>query len=96
MNVNDLDAILIGDPVEAMEAAKRLVKQNDATDVTTLLTIATCKTMRLWSRIAAIWTLGFIDEDAVSVAALRRIQQDQSEDVRIREHAAEALDDRLS
>ena len=92
MNVkaSDLDAILIGEPIEAMEAAKRIVNQNPR-DPTAFIALATNKVMGLWTRIAAIWLLGFIDHDGLSVPDLERIVQDQTEVEPIRDHAAEAI-----
>lgn len=92
MNVNDIDAILIGEPVEAMEAAKRLIAQHDIRHVETLITIASNKSLRLWSRIAAIYTLGFIDDDGASRSALGRIGRDKSEPAQVKSHALEALE----
>jgi hypothetical protein len=88
----DLDVILGSDPVEVMEAAKRLVDQHNPRHVETLVLIASTKTPRLWSRIAALWTLGFIDDDGISVPDLQRIAEDDSEPAEIKDHALEALE----
>jgi len=88
----DLDIILMGEPVEAMEAAKRLIAKNDQAHVETLIPIVKNKRAPLWSRIAAIYTLGFIDLDAVAVPTLRAIGGDYNESEMIRDHALEALE----
>jgi len=89
---DEIDAIFAGEPIEAMEAAKRLIHRHTATQLEVLIVIAGNKTLPIWSRIAAIYTLGFIDEDANSATVLRRIRYDLTERPEIRDHAAEALD----
>jgi len=44
-----------------------------------------------WSRIAATYALGFIDDKSKSAAVLTRILANRNEDEEIRTHAAEAL-----
>ena len=90
VNPNDLDGILSGKPVDAMEAAKRIIQQYPI-DPTIFISLATNKRMRLWTRTAAIWLLGFVDDQGVSIPELERIAQDPSEAEQIRDHAAEAI-----
>lgn len=92
MNVtpNDLDTIVIGESVEAMEAAKRIIQKGSFTPVT-FISLAKNKGMRLWTRTAAIWLLGFVDDEGVSIPDLERIVRDPTEVEQIRDHAAEAI-----
>ena len=86
----DVRVILSGDPAEAMEAAKRIIEHEDV-DIHTLTDIATNETCAKWSRVAAIYTLGFIDDKSKSARALTRILANRNEDQECRAHAAEAL-----
>src|SRR5665213_365456 len=86
----DIRAIMTGDPTEAIEAAKRIIEHDDV-DVCTLADIAAKETCPKWSRIAATYALGFIDDKSKSAAALTRILANRNEDEEIRTHAAEAL-----
>ena len=90
LSPNDFAAILTGKPVEAMEAAKRIIQQYPI-DPAIFISLATNKGMRLWTRTAAIWLLGFVDDQGVSLPELERIVQDPSEAEQIRDHAAEAI-----
>ena len=90
LNPNDFAAILTGKPVEAMEAAKRIIQQYPI-DPAIFISLATNKGMRLWTRTAAIWLLGFVDDQGVSLSELERIVQDPNEAEQIRDHAAEAV-----
>jgi hypothetical protein len=89
---SDIDTILTGDPVEAMEAAKRLISKNERRQIDRLMSIAAHRHNPLWSRIAAIYTLGFIDEAAVSLNTLRSLAYDRTEHALVIEHAREAMD----
>lgn len=90
--MTDIDVILAGEPVEAMEAAKRLAAQNNPHHIPTLVAIAANKGLPMWPRIAALWTLGLTDDDRVSVPALKRIIADEKEGEQIKDYANEALD----
>jgi hypothetical protein len=90
VNPNDLDGILSGKPFDAMEAAKRIIQQYPI-DPTIFISLATNKRMRLWTRTAAIWLLGFVDDQGVSLPELERIVEDSSEAEQIRDYAAEAI-----
>ena len=69
VNPNDLDEILTGEPIETMEAAKRIIQQYPI-DLAIFISLATNKGMRLWTRTASIWLLGFVDDQGVSLSAL--------------------------
>jgi HEAT repeat protein len=84
----DIQRILSSDRIEAMEAAKRI--SGDIASSTDLAAIATDKTNSEWSRVAATYALGSIN-DHVSGAALVSILRDRSENEECRAHAAEAL-----
>jgi hypothetical protein len=90
MNTNDLAAIVNGEPAEAMEAAKRIIRQYPVNPVA-FIAFATNKTMRLRTRTAAIWLPGFIDDDGRSLPDMERIRQDRNEAEQIRDYAAEAI-----
>ena len=90
MTSPDVDAILRGDPTEAIEAAKRIIV-NDSATADALAGIAGDKDRNMWSRIAAIYALGFIDDTSTSGAVLVGILADRNETDECRSHAAEAL-----
>ena len=80
---------LFRDPVEAMEFAKQIIAGKQDTDEQALLEIALLKTNPKWTRIAAIYALGFVGSRDGSVPRLRCILQD--DDPHVRDHAREAL-----
>jgi HEAT repeat protein len=82
--------MLTGDPVEAMESAKEIIGLGTRVDPMLLKDIASNKIYKKWSRIAAVYALGFLAHKA-SAPALIRILQDQRENAQLRGHAAEAL-----
>jgi hypothetical protein len=55
-----LEPLLRGDPVEAMEAAKQIISQKLLADPASLEAILVDRKSRKWSRIAAIYSLGFL------------------------------------
>jgi HEAT repeat protein len=85
-----LEPLLRGDPVEAMEAAKQIIGQKLAVDPVALEAILSDSKSRKWSRIAAIYSLGFLGERS-AVPALLQILSDHRESIGVRAHAAEAL-----
>jgi HEAT repeat protein len=90
MTQHDLDLMLAGDPVEAMEAAKRLIVA-ETMDPVGLSRIAADKKNKSGGRVAAIYALGFLDDAAVARPVLADILADPSDDEECRAHAAEAL-----
>ena len=82
--------MLTGDPVEAMESAKEVIGLGTRVNPMLLKDIASNKIYKKWSRIAAVYALGFLAHKA-STSALIRILQDQRENTQLRGHAAEAL-----
>jgi len=79
-----------GSAIEAMEAAKTVIRSNDSQSVVLLIDIAVDRSHRKWSRIAAVYALGFLGHSAATVALLR-ILPDVREDLQLRAHVAEAL-----
>ncbi|HJU18920.1 MAG TPA: hypothetical protein VJ770_20895 [Stellaceae bacterium] len=57
-----LEPLFHGDPVEAMEAAKRIIGGQLAVDTAGLTAILRDRKSRKWARIAAIYSLGFLGE----------------------------------
>lgn len=82
--------ILTGDPVQAMESAKKVIGSRADIDPSLLREIATNKLYKKWSRIAAVYALGFLAHRA-SAPALIGILEDRDEHFELRGHAAEAL-----
>lgn len=78
------------DPVEAMEVAKQIIGKKVAVDPGSLEAILSDRKSLKWSRIAAIYSLGFLAEDS-AVPALLQILLDHKEPIGVRAHAAEAL-----
>ena len=74
MTQHDLDLMLAGDPVEAMEAAKRLIVAETMEPVG-LSRIAADKKNKSGGRVAAIYALGFLDDATVLALAVRRSRQ---------------------
>jgi HEAT repeat protein len=73
-----------------MELAKLIIGNKIKIDNSFLSDIALLKTNPKWTRIAAIYSLGFMDRTTVATA-LRSILSDNDDDADIRAHAAEAL-----
>ena len=90
MTDRNLSLILAGDPVKAIEAAKRLIA-GGAVDAAPLIRVAKNKKNRSWARIGAIYALGFADDESVAAAVLVEILGDRNENEECRAHAAEAL-----
>jgi HEAT repeat protein len=86
----NLSLILAGDPVESIEAAKRLIA-GDAVDAAPLAKVARTKENRPWARIGAIYALGFAADEAADAALLVDILGDRDDSEDCRAHAAEAL-----
>jgi len=82
--------MLSGRPDDAMEAAKRIVTRKAQIDPALLAEIASNRTYKKWSRIAAIYALGFADYKRFGQTPLR-VLSNRSEDSALRDHAAEAL-----
>jgi|ERR1035437_60435 HEAT repeat protein len=96
MNTSELNTIrlllrmLTGDPIEAMESAKKLIGSKVHVQPVLLEQIASEKKYKKWSRIAAIYVLGFLNHKT-STAVLSSILRDRLDNPQIRAHAAEAL-----
>ena len=73
-----------------MEVAKRLIFRGSV-NVKATARVASDHKSPKWSRIAAIYALGFIDQDNQSAHLLTRIAEDPFEAIEIRDHAVEAL-----
>lgn len=80
-----------GDPVEDIEIAKRLIARYPDVDVGNLIRIAADQALPDCSRVAAIYTLGFVDDNARSRATLSQIAANKNEPASIIDHASEAL-----
>jgi HEAT repeat protein len=85
-----LEPLLRGAPVEAMEAAKQIIGEKLVVDPASLEAILSNRKSPKWSRIAAIYSLGFLGE-RLAVPALLKILSDHKEAIAVRAHAAEAL-----
>jgi HEAT repeat protein len=85
-----LALMLAGDPIQAMESAKKIIGGKVNIDPALLAEIASNKTYKKWSRIAAIYALGFVNYTP-SAQELIRILGSRDEDSRLKDHAAEAL-----
>ena len=83
-------AIFPDDPVEAMETAKAIIGGQVHADSAELIAIAQDRSQPKWSRIAAIYTLGFTGARN-GTAPLRGILGDTQNDAELRSYAAEAL-----
>jgi HEAT repeat protein len=88
--LQSLESLLRGDPVEAMEIAKQIIGHKLVVDPQSLEAILLDKKSRKWTRIAAIYSLGFLGE-RLAIPALLSILSDRREPIGIRAHAAEAL-----
>jgi HEAT repeat protein len=82
--------IVTGNPVDAMEAAKEIIRSRKPPSTVWLEEIAGNTSCRKWSRIAAVHALGFLGSKATS-PVLIRILQSAREHPQLRAHAAEAL-----
>jgi len=82
--------LMEGDPATAMEVAKAIIGDKIKVDHKLLAQIAADKSIRKWSRIAAIYALGLAAEDGFA-PDLRKILADDTDDATVRGHAAEAL-----
>jgi len=78
------------DPIESMETAKKIIGGYMKVDSAELAEIAQDNNIKKWSRIAAIYALGFLGEEKFA-PILRNILADVTNGVDIRSHAAEAL-----
>jgi len=77
-------------PTESMEIAKKIIGNQLSVDMKVLCQLALDKNLEKWPRIAAIYALGFVGGGRFS-KKIRKILSDQSDDVEIRAHAAEAI-----
>jgi HEAT repeat protein len=77
-------------PRRTIEAAKRLIA-DDIVDAAQLAKVARNKKNRLWARIAAIYALGFADDESIAGPVLTDIVGDLDDIEECRAHAAEAL-----
>lgn len=85
-----LTRMLTGDPVESMESAKGMIGMPAAGLHKVLVDVIPDKRYSKWSRIAAIYVLGFSGKRTYT-PILIRILNDATEPSQIRDHAAEAL-----
>jgi HEAT repeat protein len=88
--VGALGPIIRGDPIEAMETAKQIIGHKLEVDPAILESISLDTLANKWSRISAIYVLGFLGDKSV-VPSLVRVLSDPVELLEIRTHAAEAL-----
>jgi HEAT repeat protein len=79
-----------GNPSQAMEIAKQIIGGKLPVEHRQLAAIAKDPQNSKWSRIAAIYALGFL-ADKEFVDDLRKLLADRDTDPDIRSHAAEAL-----
>jgi hypothetical protein len=94
----DIEIIRDGEPVEAFEAAKRIIGYlfpHDTELLTKLVEVAENKGEKLWARVASIYTLGFIDTDAVTESRLRVLLDDPDEPPEIRDYVFEVVDEHM-
>jgi HEAT repeat protein len=82
--------IAICNAVDAMEAAKAVIRRGDPDATGLLVEVATNRSCRRWSRIAAVSALGFLKSKHGSTVLLR-ILKDVRESPELRAHVAEAL-----
>lgn len=86
-----IEQIEQGDAVSAMEAAKALINASHGEASRDLLRIATNKSIRVGSRVAAVYALGLIGMTHQVGSSLMGLLADNSDAVEVRDHAAEAL-----
>jgi hypothetical protein len=82
--------LLTGDPVEAIEAAKKIIVRSGTLAPVLLLEVAQNEKYKMWSRIAAVYALGFLGVK-LSVPRLIHILEESREPLTLRCHTAEAL-----
>jgi HEAT repeat protein len=85
-----LTRMLTGDPVESIESAKGMIGISASGLDEILIDVILDKRYSKWSRIAAIYVLGFSGKRTYT-SALVGILNDVTEPTQIRDHAAEAL-----
>lgn len=85
-----LEPMLKGTPADSMEIAKQIIGDRIHVDHALLAQLGEDKSIGRWPRIAAIYALGLVGEPEFA-AALRHVLSDTTDDVKVREHAAEAL-----
>ena|ERR1700734_4086067 len=85
-----LSPLMSGDPDAAMEVAKQIIGGQLPVDHRLLVKIATDEAKPKWTRIAAIYALGFLG-DKTAAPEMREMLGNSEIDVDIRSHAAEAL-----
>ena len=84
-------SLINSDPITSMEIAKQIISRKIFANPNDLIKIASNRDFNKWSRIAAIYTLGFSDDDKQIREVIRRILEDVRDNIDIRAHAAEAL-----
>ena len=82
--------LLSNDPMASIEAAKQLISGETNIDHAELIKIASDRKTGEWSRIAAIYAMGFL-ADRSFAPILRFILSDTVNSNAVRSHAAEAL-----
>jgi len=85
-----LERMLKGSPTDSMEVAKEIVGDKVHVDHALLAQLSRDKHLGRWPRIAAIYALGLVGERELA-GVLRDVLSDRTEDLKVREHAAEAL-----
>ena len=85
------DNPFVGDLVADIETAKRLISHYPRVDLSMLLQVATDRHQPVPARVAAIYTIGFTDDDGVSGPVLARIVTNPMEPELVRDHATEAI-----
>jgi HEAT repeat protein len=89
-NVKVILHLLSSNQEDAMEAAKAIIADPQRVPVEILVQIARMKTLRTWSRICAVYALGFTNSAEVGIA-LVEIVLDETNAYSLRSFAAEAL-----
>jgi HEAT repeat protein len=82
--------LISSDAADAMESAKQLIGGKATIDPVLLTEIALSPNYRKWSRIGAIYSLGFLGSGS-ELGALIRILENRRESSDLRGHAAESL-----
>jgi HEAT repeat protein len=85
-----LAPMMSGDPSIAMETAKQIIGGQITVEHARLAEMASNDKNPKWTRIAAIYALGFLGDRALA-PKIRKILADKETDPDIRGHAAEAL-----